>query len=653
MALARGGAQPAAPSRATGSPAAAARARARGARRRDARRTRRRPPSGARARPSGQPPLTQRGEVEQAGAGAGQLPVDRRHPRPAARARRPARSRRRTRRGGASAAAPAAPRRPPRGARRSQSSEAPAPDARGARGELPRPLRSSAGSKAASRRAGERRRACSLELRREAPRAARPASAPPPPRARARRPGRARARRPTRRTASARRRRGRAPSRRTAAARRGAVEQPAARRRSGSRSGSWRKRGFARRALGRRAPPQSQALEGEAQLTAAAQRHLQLLEREARSVGRGAGDAQPGHPPGSSSTRASAVDRTRRSVRRRPRPELLSGPRRSAPSPAPLARRSSSRASTVRESRCSSASARAARRGAQDPPRPRSIASAASAASAKASSPSPAREHLAEAGVLGDDRPAAGQVAGAAIAEPAAARRDVAALGDAQLGRGAAHELGVGRRACRPPRRGRAAASRCAASASRSRVLVGVDPERQLEAGAAAPRQVDQLAQRVRALAVVDPVVLDRAVAAPVADAGEGVAPRRARSRPASARARPAAGSGSSRARRSGSGRRRCPRAAPDGDEVGVQIEAPCRPPAACQTWLKPGSRSRKARTGIGSSRRSSRSIPEMLSSRSASRAKRDELPVWSAQRLLAVGPSSAAAPASTAASAK
>src|SRR3712207_6251466 len=58
----------------------------------------------------------------------------------------------------------------------------------------------------------------------------------------------------------------------------------------------------------------------------------------------------------------------------------------------------------------------------------------------KSKQPYPRGQIVAKTRLLGDDRPARGQVADASVAEPAAASCHVAALGDAELGLGAPYE---------------------------------------------------------------------------------------------------------------------------------------------------------------------------------------------------------------------
>ena len=332
-----------------------------------------------------------------------------------------------------------------------------------------------------------------------------------------------------------------------------------------------------------------QSLEGDPQPGPIRQLGVELLEREARPVfGGAAADLadRADRPRSGSGERLAQL----RSVSGRGASSRLLGLRLRCRRAA-----SSSRGSTLLASRCSSARARAASdRAARGPPPPR------------LSPPPPRPRWRRRAGLRRSGRnspkpvswattgPAAGQIAGAAIAEPAAARGDVAALGDRRArpsSRGRTRRSGRGRRR---PERGRAGPSRSRASASRSARLVGVDAEGKLEAGAAASRQVDQLAQRVGALAVVDAAVLDRAVAAPVADAGEGVVAG-------------AAGSTGQWSRATG-GRVGIQLAAAGRDRAAVAADRPpptvtkwvCRSrpmscPSRCQTWLKPGSRSRKS----------------------------------------------------------
>ena len=58
--------------------------------------------------------------------------------------------------------------------------------------------------------------------------------------------------------------------------------------------------------------------------------------------------------------------------------------------------------------------------------------------------PCAGRQDVAEPGVLGDDRPAGGQVGGAAVAEPAAAQPDVLVLGHGELAAGPGDVVAVG-----------------------------------------------------------------------------------------------------------------------------------------------------------------------------------------------------------------
>ena len=232
------------------------------------------------------------------------------------------------------------------------------------------------------------------------------------------------------------------------------------------------------------------------------------------------------------------------------------------------------------------------RHGARSRARPPRSPASASSSPVNASSPSPVGRNRLKPVSCATHRPAGGQVAGAAIAEPAAARQHVAALGDAELGPRAGDERAVGVRGRRRRRRGRASCQPLRSSASRSGVSPGwMSSAEQEAARRCARRGRMQLAHRVRLLAVVHALVLDRAVAAPVADRREALAPGRV-ARAASARARPAARSGSSRARRSARGTPGVPIACPT---VTKWVWPPKRMsmPCACQSWLKAGSRSR------------------------------------------------------------
>ena len=104
------------------------------------------------------------------------------------------------------------------------------------------------------------------------------------------------------------------------------------------------------------------------------------------------------------------------------------------------------------------------------------------------------REHVAEAGVLADHRPAGGQVGGAAVAEPAGAQAHVLVLGDGELAARVrdvvAVGVGVGGEVERVPHLP-------ALSLEHLLVLGLVARERQLERLGGALRQVDELHELV------------------------------------------------------------------------------------------------------------------------------------------------------------
>ena len=281
LALGRGPGS-AAPSPATGSPscrrARSSCSREKATRRRPTRRRRRSPPGPPR-------PIAadERGEIDQAGADGGELPVDR--------ARRAARAARRLDQHVRSVELAV-----DHGLRQRQQSLddrlvalAEPVQAPGARPRLPRrprrtraPAPSSAGSRPRRGRAGARPR---RDARRppRARRASRPASAPPPPRALARPPGRAPGPRPTRRRASSGRRSGRPPTRSSAGCRapRGASTERRPRSRVADRGGTAAWPG----GLARRARPSSRLKSQPSSRRPPAR--LELLEREAGPIFRG------------------------------------------------------------------------------------------------------------------------------------------------------------------------------------------------------------------------------------------------------------------------------------------------------------------------------------------------------------------------------
>ena len=227
-------------------------------------------------------------------------------------------------------------------------------------------------------------------------------------------------------------------------------------------------------------------------------------------------------------------------------------------------------------------------------------------------------QESAEAGVLREHRPARCEVAGAAIAEPAAAREHVAALGDAELGQRAADERAGRSRGRRRPSLGSSSCQPLRSSASRSGVSPGWTSSAGRRTRVRVRRDGHQLPHGVGLLPVVRALVLDRAVSAPVPDGREAPAPA-----PALGRARPVL----QHHRRHG----RDPVEAAGGHGA-----APAMPiawptvtkwvwpskrmsmPDACQSWLKAGRGRGRPAPGRASTRSSSVRMPEMLISRSA-----------------------------------
>ncbi len=132
------------------------------------------------------------------------------------------------------------------------------------------------------------------------------------------------------------------------------------------------------------------------------------------------------------------------------------------------------------------------------------------------------RQVLPEPGVLGQDWPAAGEKAGAAIAEPATGRLDVDVLRDPDLRRGLPHEPLVAGEGAR----------RCLRVGQPPPVLLqlldvgrigGIDVEGQLERRLDPFRQREELAELVHAQAHHAIFVFDRVIRAPpAANAAEG-----------------------------------------------------------------------------------------------------------------------------------
>src|SRR6266540_5052286 len=123
--------------------------------------------------------------------------------------------------------------------------------------------------------------------------------------------------------------------------------------------------------------------------------------------------------------------------------------------------------------------------------------------------PCPRRQESAEASFLCDDRPARGQVAYAAVAEPTAACGSVAALRDAELGLGTLDKsLVVGRRT-RNSRRFQEMPAVARQSCQVPR-FIRMDSERQHELLLGQHRQIDELAQSMRLLAIEHASMLDR-----------------------------------------------------------------------------------------------------------------------------------------------
>ena len=228
------------------------------------------------------------------------------------------------------------------------------------------------------------------------------------------------------------------------------------------------------------------------------------------------------------------------------------------------------------------------------------------------------RQPRPEAGVLRDDRAARRQVAQAAIAEPAAGGGHVARLREAELTPRALHE-----RAVVPWGRGDDGGVEqppaVAPQRDAVRVVAGMDRQRGRDRRVSARGQVEQRAHRVGLLPVVHAAVVDRSVAAPVADRRRRVVHDRVRHRPVLEH-------------------ERLHRRYPAPPQVGTA--QPARPisvpivmkrswrsrprsmPSAAQSCVKPGSRSTNARSRTAASSSSSASRPEMFSSRSAPRTR-------------------------------
>src|SRR5439155_18857815 len=132
------------------------------------------------------------------------------------------------------------------------------------------------------------------------------------------------------------------------------------------------------------------------------------------------------------------------------------------------------------------------------------------------------RKELAEARLVSEHRPARGEVAGASIAEPTRARRDVAGLGDPELRLRTADEapvpLGRARNRTRVAQTPAMALERFEIA-----MLVGIDREPEENRLVGARGKLDQLSERVGLLAVENAVTPDRAVAAPVRDGRQRV----------------------------------------------------------------------------------------------------------------------------------
>ena len=211
----------------------------------------------------------------------------------------------------------------------------------------------------------------------------------------------------------------------------------------------------------------------------------------------------------------------------------------------PKLRRAAAASTTLRVEVLLGECSRGAGSGGRSRPTPRSSAAAAPSRSSKVSRPSPDRVQLREPGVLRHHRPAAGEVADAAIADPAAAAlRRTCSWRSSAPPSSAARSRGrpTGRP---PPRAGSASCQPFERSSSRSAGLGLVDVERHLEAAPACARgRLGEAAELVHAQPVGDALVLDRREGpAPARHGGEAAPPGRRRLRRPLARARRAAAS--------------------------------------------------------------------------------------------------------------
>src|SRR5438552_11410704 len=146
--------------------------------------------------------------------------------------------------------------------------------------------------------------------------------------------------------------------------------------------------------------------------------------------------------------------------------------------------------------------------------------------------PLPGRQDVPEAGVLGDNRAAGGQVTGAASAEPATLGGNIAAPGNAEFGPGALNELLVsGRRGCDFPWVYQAPTVTCQGIQIFDLLRVNRQRQKQLFLG---PRgQGNELAQRMGFLTIEDARMFNGAIAAPVTHRGQSVMANLVSDRPA------------------------------------------------------------------------------------------------------------------------
>src|SRR6266540_5753290 len=140
----------------------------------------------------------------------------------------------------------------------------------------------------------------------------------------------------------------------------------------------------------------------------------------------------------------------------------------------------------------------------------------------KTEQPLAGRQHIAEASLLCDHRPAAGQIRGAAIAEPAAAQADVLVLRHGEL---APRLADIGTIGVDVRREAQGIPHQPSVVLEQPAVLVFIAAQRQLEALAGSDRQIDELHELVVLAPVIDlSAIHDLAPwLPPVADRRKGV----------------------------------------------------------------------------------------------------------------------------------